>query len=340
MRYQWMDMWKVARLASLAAGSMAALAMVAPSPAVAGNAADDAAGYPGKPVKIVVSFPPGTGSDSTARFLAQKLEARFGQPFVVENRPGANSFIAAQAVARAEPDGYTLFVASNSPMATNAVQFKSLPYDPVKDFAPVARLYYGAMVLSVPASSPYRTVQDLIRDGKAKPGKLSYGSGSASYQIATELFLKQAGVKAVAIPYKGAAPAVADLAGGQVDFALSDYTAAAALAQAGKTRILAVTGDKRLDVQPNVPTLQELGFKDYYMINWVSLFAPAHTPKPIVDKLSRAAVEIFNSKEAAEFIGRTNGQIFAGGAEVLRKFQLDEIKRWSAAATLAGIPKQ
>ncbi|TWG85586.1 tripartite-type tricarboxylate transporter receptor subunit TctC [Cupriavidus gilardii J11] len=300
----------------------------------------DAATYPSRPVKIIVSFPPGTGSDGSARFLAQKLEARLGQPFVVENRPGANSFIAAQTVARAEPDGYTLFVASNSPMATNVAQFKSLPYDPVKDFAPVARLYYGAMVLSVPASSPYRTVRDLVEAAKANPGKLSYGSGSASYQIATELFLRQAGAKAVAIPYKGAAPAMADLAGGQVDFAMSDYTAAAGLAQAGKTRILAVAGDKRLSVQPNVPTLQEVGFKDYYMVNWVSLFAPAKTPADIVAKLGKAAVEIFNSKDAEEFIGRTNGQIFAGGPEVLRKFQLDEIKRWSAAATLAGIPKQ
>lgn len=314
---------------------LCAVPLCLPAPATA-----DAASYPNRPVKIIVSFPPGTGSDSTARFLAQQLEARFGQSFVVENRPGANSFIAAQAVARAEPDGHTLFLASNSPMATNVAQFKSLPYDPVKDFAPVARLYYGAMVLSVPASSPYRTVNDLVQAAKANPGKLSYGSGSASYQIATELFLKKAGATAVAIPYKGAAPAVADLAGGQVDFAMSDYTAAAALAQAGKTRILAVAGDKRLSVQPDVPTLQELGFKDYYMVNWVSLFAPARTPSDVVAKLGSAAVEIFKSKDAEEFIGRTNGQIFAGGPDVLRQFQLDEIKRWSAAAALAGIPKQ
>jgi tripartite-type tricarboxylate transporter receptor subunit TctC len=296
--------------------------------------------YPSKPVKIVVSFPPGTGSDSSARFLAQKLEARLGQPFVVDNRPGANSFIAAQTVAKADADGYTLFVASNSPMATNVVQFKTLPYDPIRDFTPVARLYYGAMVLSVQASSPYRTVADLVKDAKARPGKLSYGSGSASYQIATELFMKRAGMSAAEIPYKGAAPAVADLAGGQVDFVLSDYTAAAALAQAGKTRMIAVTGDKRLAAQPAVPTLQELGYRDYYMVNWVSLFAPAGTPLDVVKRLSDAAVEIFNSKEAAEFVGRTSGQIFAGGPDVMRKFQVDEIKRWSNAATLAGIPKQ
>lgn len=307
---------------------------------VSGLAHANANNYPRKPVKIVVSFPPGTGSDSSARFLAQKLEARFGQPFVVENRPGANSFIAAQAVAKADPDGYTLFVASNSPMATNVVQFKTLPYDPVRDFAPVARLYYGAMILSVRADSPYKTVADLVAAAKAKPGKLSYGSGSASYQIATELFMKQAGITAVAIPYKGAAPAVADLAGGQVDFAMSDYLAASALSQAGKTRIIAVGGDKRLPLEPNVPTLQELGYKDYYMVSWVALFAPAKTPPAIVKKLSDATVEIISSKEVAEFVGRTNGQIFAGGSEVLRKYQLDEIQRWTKAAEIAGIPKE
>lgn len=298
------------------------------------------AAYPTKPVRIIVSFPPGTGSDSSARFLARQLEQNFGQSFVVENRPGGNSFIAAEAVARAEPDGYTLFVASNSPMATNVVQFKSLPYDPVKDFAPVARLYYGAMVLSVPASSPYQSVAQLVQAIKNRPGQLNYGSGSASYQIATELFLTMAGGEATAIPYKGAAPAMADLAGGQVDFVFSDYTAAVALAQTNKTRILAITTDRRLDIEPEVPTLQELGFDDYYMVNWVSLFAPAGTPAEIVHKLSDAVVQIFNGSEAKEFIGRTSGQIFAGGPDVLRKYQLSEIERWSKAAEIAGIPKQ
>jgi len=296
--------------------------------------------YPTKAVRIVVSFPPGTGSDSSARFLARQLEKRFGQPFIVENRPGGNSFIAAEAVARADPDGYTLFLASNSPMATNVVQFKSLPYDPVNDFAPVARLYYGAMVLSVAASSPYHSVAQLVQAIKDRPGQLNYGSGSASYQIATELFLTMAGGDATAIPYKGAAPAMADLAGGQVDFAFSDYTAAAALAQANKTRILAIATDKRLEIEPDVPTLQELGFDDYYMVNWVSLFAPAGTPPAVISKLSDTVVQVFNGPEAAAFIGRTNGRIFAAGPEVLRQYQLAEIERWSKAAKIAGIRPQ
>ena len=297
-------------------------------------------GYPSQAVRIIVSFPPGTGSDSSARFLAGELEKRLGQPFIVENRPGGNSFIAAQYVAESRPDGYTLFLASNSPMATNLVQFKSLPYDPVKDFAPVARLYYGAMVLSVPAKSPYQSVEQLVQAIKAQPGKLNYGSGSASYWIATELFLKMAGGSAMQIPYKGAAPAVADLAAGLLDFAFSDYTAAAALEQAGKTRIFAVATDKRLSVAPDVPTLQESGFKDYYMVNWVSLFAPAGTRSDIINTISKATVEVFNSPEAADFIGRTNGQIFAAGPEDLEAFQLAEIERWSKAAQIAGIPKE
>lgn len=296
--------------------------------------------YPDRPVKLVVSFPPGSGTDTNARYVARKLEEKLGKPVVVENRPGGNSFIAAQAVVSAEPDGYTLLLASNSPVATNVAMFRKLPYDPVADLAPIARLGVGAMALVVPASSSYRDVASLVDAARRNPGKLNYGGGSASYQIATELFLTRAGVKANHVPYKGAAPALTDVAAGQIDFAFADYGATLPLLQAGKLRILAVTGDKRLASRPDTPTLQESGFPGYFMVNWTAAFAPARTPKPVLHKLEQAIVEIYSTRESAEFLARTNWDVFVAGADELRRFQLADIRRWSEAAEQAGIPKQ
>ncbi|MBO9353450.1 tripartite tricarboxylate transporter substrate binding protein [Bordetella petrii] len=298
------------------------------------------AAYPDKPIRLIVSFPPGSGTDSNARYVAQQMEARLGVPVSVENRPGGNSFIAAQAAATAAPDGYTLLLASNSPVATNVAMFKQLPYDPVKDFAPVARLGYGAMALAVQADSPYKTVADLVEAARREPGKLNYGSGSASYQIATELFLSMAGIKATQVPYKGAAPALTDLAGGQVDLVFADYGAVIPFVQAGKMRLLAVTGHERLRSAPDVPTLQESGFDGYYMVNWTAAFAPARTPAPVIDKLSRTLVDIYRTADAEAFLARTSWEAFPAGPDELGEFQRAEIRKWAAAAERAGIPKQ
>ncbi len=298
------------------------------------------AAYPDKPIRLIVSFPPGSGTDSNARYVAKKMEERLGVSVMVENRPGGNSFIAAQTVALAEPDGYTLLLASNSPVATNAAMFKTMPYDPVKDFAPIARLGYGAMALVVKADAPFKTVAELVAAAKAKPGQLNFGSGSASYQIATELFLSMGGIKANHIPYKGAAPALTDLAGGQVDFVFADYGAVIPFVQSGRMRLLAVTGDSRLKSAPDVPTLQESGFDGYYMVNWTAAFAPARTPKAVVDKLADTLLAIYKTADAANFLALTNWEVFPVGPVELGKFQRDEIEKWDAAAKRAGIPKQ
>ena len=208
---------------------------------------------------MVVSFPPGSGTDTNARYAASKLQERIGVPVIVENRPGANSFIAAEAVINAKPDGYTLLLASNSPVTTNVVMFKDLRYDPVNQLAPLAKLAYGPMALTVNADSPFQTVEDLIEHSKQNAGSLNYGAGSASYRIATELFLTQAGIKAEHIPYKGAAPALTDLAGGHVDFVFADFGAVVPFMESGAMRILAVTGNERVSAVPDVPTLQEVG---------------------------------------------------------------------------------
>lgn len=303
-------------------------------------AASAQAAYPDKPIRLIVSFPPGSGTDSNARYVAKKMEEKLGVAVTVENRPGGNSFIAAQAVAVAPPDGYTLLLASNSPVATNAAMFKHLPYDPVNDFAPVARLGYGAMALVVKADAPYKTVADLVNAARQRPGELNFGSGSASYQIATELFLAMGGIKANHVPYRGAAPALTDLAGGQVDFVFADYGAVIPFVQSGRMRLLAVTGDARLKSAPDTPTLQESGFPGYYMVNWTAAFAPARTPAAVIDKLAGVLLDIYRTADAAEFLARTNWEVFPVGPKELGVFQRDEIRKWDEAAQRAGIPKQ
>ncbi|AEI81593.1 extra-cytoplasmic solute receptor BugT (plasmid) [Cupriavidus necator N-1] len=299
-----------------------------------------AGAYPDKPIRLVVSFPPGSGADTTARYVAQKLGERLGKPVVVENRPGANSFIAAQAVAGADPDGHTIFLASNSPMATNVAIFKRLPYDPVKDFAPVARLTRGVMAVVVPASSGAITIGELAERSRAQPGTLNYGAGAASYQIATELFLHLAGGRATPVPYKGVAPALSDLAGGQLDFAFADLGAVVPFLQSGKVRMLAVSADRRVDAFPKVPTLQESGFRDYYMINWTAAFVPARTPAPIANLLGEHLQAIYRLPEGVAKVRQSYGEPFFGDANELRRFQIEEISRWEQAARQAGMQKQ
>lgn len=299
-----------------------------------------AGAYPDKPIRLVVSFPPGSGADTTARYVAQKLGERLGKPVVVENRPGANSFIAAAAVASADADGHTIFLASNSPMATNVAIFKRLPYNPVKDFAPVARLTRGVMAVVVPGSSGVKTIDDLAARSRAQPGTLNYGAGAASYQVATELFLQLAGGRATPVPYKGVAPALSDLAGGQLDFAFVDLGAVVPFLQSGKVRMLAVTGDRRLEAFPKVPTLQESGFRNYYMVNWTGAFVPARTPALIVDLLDKQLQAIYRLPETEMKVRQSYGEPFVGDANELRRFQLEEISRWEQAARQAGMQKQ
>ena len=296
--------------------------------------------YPDKPIRFVVSFPPGSGTDTNARYTARRLQEKLGVVVTVENRPGGNSFMAVDQVVRAKPDGYTLLFSSNSPVSTNVVMFKDLPYDPVKDLTPLAKLGYGAMGVAVPASSPIQNIEQLVEEGKKRPGQLNYGSGSASYQIATELFLKQAGIEANHVPYRGASAAITDLAGKQTDFVFADYGALIPLAQSNSIRVIAATGDKRLKQAPDVPTLQESGYKDYYMVNWVALFGPAGLPEDVQKVLSDAMVEIYSDQESIDFLDRMSWDVFPGDGKALAEFQQSEIKRWSDAAKQANIPQQ
>ncbi|GAA5232938.1 tripartite tricarboxylate transporter substrate binding protein [Verticiella sediminum] len=315
-------------------GALLAIAMgcIAAAPA-------SAASYPDKPIRFIVSFPPGSGADTSARFYARELESRVGQTVVVENKPGGNSFIAAQTVTRAPADGYTLFFSSNSPVTTNVATFNELPYDPVKELTPVARLSMGVMAVAVPGDAPYQSFAEFVETLRRNPGKFNYGSGSASYQIATELFLHRAGAKATHIPYKGAAPALVDLAGKQLDFVFADLGAVIPHLQSGALRMLAQTGDQRLKAYPDTPTLAET-FDDYYMVNWTGVFAPAGTPEPVVTRLEQELLAIEATPQAKEMQDRLSSMGFPADRKQFARFQREEIQRWDSARETAGIPKQ
>ncbi|CCJ51194.1 Bug family tripartite tricarboxylate transporter substrate binding protein [Bordetella parapertussis] len=317
-----------------------ALALLSVAALAQGGSARAASDYPAHPVKIIVSLPPGSGADTTARFLSKHLAERFKQPFVVENRPGGNSFIAAQAVATAPPDGYTLFVASNSPMTTNAAVFKNLPYDAVKDFAPVAPIARFPMALVVPANSPYRSVADLVAAARAAPGQLNFASGTATYQVVLELFHEQNGIKATHVPYKGTSAALADVAGGVVQYSVADVSAALPLIRGGKLRPLAVTSTRRIKDLPDVPTMQESGNKGFEAYAWTAVFFPAKVDPAIVARVSDAVQALVRSQEGKAFMEQLGGEPFVGGPDTLAAFQRDELASMRCIAKLANIQQE
>ncbi|ANN77956.1 Bug family tripartite tricarboxylate transporter substrate binding protein [Bordetella flabilis] len=305
---------------------------VAPAPALAQ--------YPDKPIRIIVPYPPGTGTDTIARYTARRMEGELGKPVVVENRAGGNAIIAAQLVATSPPDGYTLLFAANGPASTNVALYQHLPYDPVKDLTPLARLAFGPMGLFVPANSPYKTAEELFEATRKQPGRINYGSGSTTYQIAGEWLMSLVGGKANVISYKGAAPALTDLAGGQVDFVIADYSGATALLAAGKIRMLAATTDRRLAAQPGIPTVQELGYKDFFQVAWWGMFAPAKTPEAVTSRLEQALLKIYRDKDTADFLAQSNYVLFLADGKGFGEFQRKEIQRESRLVDQFKIPKQ
>lgn len=295
--------------------------------------------YPDKPLKFLVPYPPGSGTDTIARYTARRLESKLGQPVVVENRTGGNAIIAAQAVINAPPDGYTLLWAANGPVTTNVALYKSLPYDPLVDLQPVARIAYSPMGLLVPQNSPFKTAKELLDSTKNEPMKLNYGSGSATYSIATEWLLSIADGKANQINYKGAAPTIADVAGGVVDFTIVELSAALPLVQAGKVKLLAVTSDRRVKSLADIPTLQELGYGDFFQVAWWGLFAPKNTPAAIVGKLETALLDIYSDAESQRYLDQSNFSDFTASSQQLRSFQEAEIKRETGLVKQFNIPQ-
>lgn len=314
-----------------------ALALAACALAAAAAAPALAQDYPSKPITFVVPFAAGSATDQLARALGQAVTTATKQAVVVENKGGASGMIAAQQVARSAADGYTVLITTNTTHAANASLFKTLPYDPIKDFAPVSLIAKSGLVLVVPSDSPVRTVADLTALARQRQGKLTFGSGSSSTRIASELYKIMSGAPALHVPYKGVPQALTDLMGHQIDFMISDISPARPLIQAGKLRAIAVTTAQRHPLFKDVPTMDESGLPGYELTAWVAAFFPAGTPTPVVDQMSGFIQQAMGSSAAAEHFGKTGGQPLSSTPEELAAFVRNETAKWAKTIKAAGI---
>jgi len=322
----------------LAGVFLAGVLLAAALALAAGTAA--AQGYPTKPIRLIVAFPPGGINDIAARLMGQKLAPILGQPFVIENKVGASGTIGADVAAKSPPDGYTLLMGSVSNIAMAPGQHPHLAYDPAKDFAPVALVAAAPNVLVVHPSFPVTTVKDLIAMAKKEPGKINYasaGEGSSNH-LTVELFKSLAGIDLVHIPYKGDAPAIADVIAGHVPMIFAALPPALPFIKDGKLRAVAVSSEKRSTFLPEVPTVAESGDLPTFAVSvWVGIFAPAGTPQPIVLWLNREANEIFSSPEVRERFEKQSVGLPHGSPEDLGTYAAGERDRWRNVIARANI---
>ena len=302
---------------------------------VSGALAQDA--YPSRNVTIIVPLAAGSGTDIMARVLATGLAAKLGKPFTVENRPGANAITGAEYAARQPNDGYTLMFGGNGTHSANPHLSKSIKYDPIKDFTPIARLATAGAVLLVLPDGPYKSMADLIRDAKANPGKLSYGAPNVGSLIASETIKKVMGLDITRVPYRATPQAMTDVIAGVLTMAFVDVAGALSNVTGGKARALVITSAKRSALLPDVPTMQETGFKDFDLTYWTGLFGPANLPKDVVATLDRAASEIMGEKamqDAVRALGLDPAHLPAAAMPAYVQAELD---RWGVFVREAGI---
>jgi tripartite-type tricarboxylate transporter receptor subunit TctC len=293
--------------------------------------------FPDKPLTLVVPFAAGSATDQLARALAQAITLETKTAVVIDNKPGANAFIGAQAVAKAKPDGYTVLIATNTTHAANEHLYTKLPYDPVKDFEPLTLLGRGGQIMVVSPKLGVDSVAEFVKLAKSRPGALSFGSGSSSSRIAGELFKQMAGVYIVPIPYRSNPPAITDLIGGQIDVMITDMATGLPQVKAGKLKALGVSTAQRSPLAPEVPTISEAGVKGYEMTYWFAAYAPAGTPGPVVQRLNELLVHAAKSSTAASFYQGTGTQITTTTPDGLRKVQADESVKWGKIIKAAGI---
>ncbi len=321
------------RLLALAFG----LAATAGLPAAAQTAAS-ADGYPKQPIRLVVPFAAGSGTDAVARLIAQALGDALKTPTVVDNKAGANGIIAAEAVAKAPPDGYTLFVTTNTTHSANPSLMKSLPYDPVKDFTPVSRMGNLPFMLVVNPALPVKTVAELVAYGRANPGKLTYASGNSTGIVSGATFARMAGLDMLHVPYKSTPPAIADVVGGQVSMMFVDTAAGLAMVEAGKLRPLAVTTKERTQLFPQLPPMADTPeLKGFDITSWNGIYAPAGTPRPIVQKLNQALAAIADSPGFRERSAKLGFDAFGSTPEAFAAFTGSELAKWRQLIQAAGI---
>ena len=295
--------------------------------------------WPSKPITYIVPFPPGGTTDVLARILGQKLGAALGTTIVVENKPGAGGNVGSEFVAKAAPDGYTILGGTISSHAINVSLYPKLPYDPVSSFQPITLIGSNPNILVVNASSPYKSVQDITAALKAKPGSLSYASAGngTSQHLSAELYKYLAGVDMVHIPYKGSGPAIQDVIGGQVPMMFDTSVVAGPHIEGGRLRALAVTSAKRASAFPNVPTMAESGVPGYDVVSWQAIFAPAGTPKPIVDRLHAELAKILKDPEVQDRLAKLGLDPSGMTPSELAAFQKAEIDKWAKVIKAANI---
>ncbi len=298
--------------------------------------------YPNRAVTLVVPYPAGGGLDALARMLGQKLAERLGKPVVIENRTGAGTVIGAASVAKAAPDGYTIMLGTSTPFAITATLNKSLPYDPAKDFAPIALVSNAPFLLLVHPSQPVHSVADLIALAKAKPGQLSYGSaGPGSPQnLSFELLKTLTGINIVHVPYRGDGPALTDLVAGHIPTMFGEPTPILPLLKDGKVRALGVSSASRLPIAPDVPTIAEAGVPGFDLTSWQMIVAPAGTPQEIVDKLHVEVKKVLELPEVkAEFARTARITVDYPSVDDLQRFMRSEIVRLGKVVEHAGIAR-
>lgn len=294
--------------------------------------------WPAQTVRFIVPFPPGGGTDIVGRLIVDKIASLTGWNFVVDNRAGAGGNIGLDAVAKSKPDGYTIGIGQTANLAINPALYPKMPYDPVRDFAPIALVAGQPVVLVVRADAPYRTLADLVAAAKAKPGSLamaSAGNGTVGH-LAGELFAHRADVKIVHVPYKGAAPAATDLMGGQVDFYFATPQAAIPLIKGNRLRALAVTSLKRVPVLPDIPTIDESGWRGFEASDWKALVAPAGTPADIVKRINAAVDKALSQPDTMSKLLAEGSVPLGGPPQKLAQFIKSEGARWGEAVRQSG----
>ena len=293
--------------------------------------------YPAKPVTFYVPFAAGSATDTLARSLGQGITAETMQNVVIDNRPGANGIIATQAFIRTAADGYSVIIGTNTTHAANEHLYRKIPYDPVRDFTPVTTIARGGQVMVVHPRVPVKTVKEFIALAKRQPGKLTFGSGSSSSRVASELFQQMAGLKLVHVPYKSNPMAVTDLVGGHIDMMITDVVTGLPQVHAGKLRALGVSSPKRLPNVPDLPTIDEAGVKGYELTFWFAAYTPAKTPPAVVARLRELFINATRSPSAQSFFQTTGIEPWTGTSAELAKFQAAESTKWAKVIKAAGI---
>ncbi len=321
----------VVRTALLAASFAAASALLAP--------AVSAQEYPNRPIRLIVPFGPGGGSDYVGRLVAQKLTEQMGQTVVVDNRAGAASLVGTEIVARAAPDGYTLLLGSASALTVSPVLYKNLPYDPVKSFVPVIQMLRGPFILAVRSDLPVADLKELIEYAKQNKGRLNYGSsGNGSlHHLCAEMLKSAAGIEMTHVPYKGSPQSWAGLNGGEVELICDSMPGPLATLRSGRARAIAVTGEQRASILPAAATFREQGFPEIDIVFWYGILAPAGTPKPIVDRLNAALSAAFKEQDLIARYAQQGIEMFAGTAESFGSLIAGEAQQWRRIVSKLGI---